>query len=133
MDMTMDNAIPKQVPAAVRHAHDARPGVRNPKEGGAKARGSANWTGRSQARAAEEEVDDLVAVFRNELGSVDRGGSGNAAFFSFNDHSSYQLFKVRATEAGIGSLVERIEMGDTYWTQTPDPFIRQVQVFFGLR
>lgn len=78
---------------------------------GSKAPALRRWTNYQQEAATEGEAEAWFQNTDQGLGFVCGRVSGNLECVDFDDRDSYEAFRARASEVGLGLLFERIEAG----------------------
>ncbi|MDA1256577.1 MAG: hypothetical protein O3C10_01830 [Chloroflexi bacterium] len=95
--------------------YDAGLSVVPPKEDGSKAPSLTTWTQWQNQQRPREAVAAEYQQRRAGIGWLTGAASGTDAgpleVLEFDDPPTYEAYKVRAVEWGLGELVERIEAG----------------------
>lgn len=91
-------------------AHRAGLCVLPPREDGSK-RPVESWQQYQHKRPSEEKIREWYANDRCGLGVVCGSSSGDLEALDFDDREIYDRFRIRAIEANLSDLVERIEAG----------------------
>ena len=88
------------------------------KADGSKAPALSRWKPYQETRATPDEVEGWFQDARVGLGFVCGEVSGNLECVDFDDRDTYEALKARATEVGLGPLVEEIEV--SFLEHTPN-------------
>ncbi len=98
-------------------AHQAGICVLPVRENGRKMPDLPSWSPYQQNRPSDEEISNWFSQNRTGIGFVTGKVSGNLELFEFDCPDTYEDFKERAAEVGLGDLIDRLEQG--YCEQTP--------------